>query len=226
MMTVTEYIKLENGALNFSGNTGGGFKAILPITNVNQRWKTGMAWKPGFILTKEMYEMEYFPFWQFVKTNKEVWNSRWSDFKKACLGVPGTKLGGDPVNATWKGWNDSLRNEPEGQGDCDRDSDCAGNLKCAQDPYSLPGINSNGLFGGGRDFCYDPTKYGLPGDGDYLLFVEGSPFIASMTSKSNLSSANSSGRFFKAGNNFIVTKQSYLNEDFPYWKLIRVAKSN
>ena len=42
MMTVTEYIKLENGALNFSGNTGGGFKAILPITNVNQRWKEGI----------------------------------------------------------------------------------------------------------------------------------------------------------------------------------------
>ena len=226
MMTVTEYIKFENNALNFSGNSGGGFKSILPITNNNQTWKKGMAWKPGYILTKEMYEIEYFPFWNFVKTNKEVWNSRWSDFKKACLGVPGTKLGGDPVNASWKGWNDNLRNEPEGQGDCDRDSDCAGNLKCAQDPYSLPGINSNGLFGGGRDFCYDPSKYGLPGNGDYLLFIEGSPFISSMPSKSNLSSANNSGRFFKAGNNFILTKQSYLNEDFPYWKLIRVAKSN
>ena len=85
----------------------------------------------------------------------------------------GTKLGGDKVGATWKGWNDWLRNEPEGQGDCDRDSDCAGNLKCAQNPYSLPGVNSNGLFGGGRDFCYDPTKYGLPDDGDYLIFTEG-----------------------------------------------------
>ena len=81
-------------------------------------------------------------------------------------------------------------------------------------------------MGGGRDFCYDPSKYGLPGNGDYLLFMEGSPFIASMPSKSNISSANNSGRFFKAGNNFIVTKQAYLNEDFPYWKLIRVAKSN
>ena len=226
MMTVTEYIKLENGALNFSGNSGGGFKSILPITNNNQTWKKGMAWKPGYILTKEMYEIEYFPFWNFVKTNKEVWNSKWTDFKKSCLGVPGTKLGGDPVNASWKGWNDWLRNEPEGQGDCDRDSDCAGNLKCAQDPYSIPGIRSNGLMGGGRDFCYDPSKYGLPGNGDYLLFMEGSPFIASMPSKSNISSANSSGRFFKAGNNFIVTKQAYLSEDFPYWKLIRVAKSN
>ena len=64
--------------------------------------RRNMAWKPGYILTKEMYEMEYFPFWQFVKTNKSVWNSRWSDFKKACLGVPGTKLGGNNVNATGK----------------------------------------------------------------------------------------------------------------------------
>ena len=226
MMTVTEYIKFENNTLNFSGNSGGGFKAILPITNVNQRWKEGMAWKPGYILTKEMYEMEYFPFWQFVKTNKSVWNSRWADFKKACLGVPGTKLGGDRVNATWKGWNDWLRNEPEGQGDCDRDSDCAGNLKCAQNPYSLPGVNGNGLFGGGRDFCYDPTKYGLPSSGDYLIFTEGSPFRVTMPTKSSVSSANSSGRFYKAGNNFIVTKEAYMNEDFPYWKLIRVSKSN
>ena len=110
--------------------------------------------------------------------------------------------------------------------DCDRDSDCAENLKCAQDPYSLPGIRSNGLMGGGRDFCYDPAKYGLPTNGDYLLFMDGSPFIISMPSKSNLSSANSSGRFYKAGENYIVTKQAYLHEDFPYWKLIRISKSN
>ena len=226
MMTVTEYIKLENGALNFSGNSGGGFKSILPITNNNQTWKKGMAWKPGFILTKEMYEMEYFPFWNFVKTNKEVWNSRWSDFKEACLAVPGTKLGGDEVNASWLGWNDWLRNEPEGQGDCDRDSDCAGDLKCAEDPSTVPGVKSNGLFGGGRDFCYDPKKAGLPSNGDYLLFTEGSPFIPTMPSKTNISSANNSGRFYKTGSNYIVTKQSYLHEDFPYWKLIRVSKSN
>ena len=226
MMTVTEYIKFENGALNFSGNSGGGFKAILPITNVEKSWKSGMAWKPGYILTKEMYEMEYFPFWQFVKTNKSVWNSRWADFKKACLGVPGTKLGGDKVNARWLGWNDWLRNEPEGQGDCDRDSDCAGNLKCAQNPYSLPGVNANGLFGGGRDFCYDPTKYGLPSDGDYLLFMKDSPFEIAMPSKSSITEANSSGRFYKAGDNLVVTKAAYMSENFPYWKLIRIAKSN
>ena len=47
-----------------------------------------------------------------------------------------------------------------------------------------------------------------------------------MPTKSSVSAANSSGRFYKAGNNFIVTKQAYMNEDFPYWKLIRVSKSN
>ena len=51
-------------------------------------------------------------------------------------------------------------------------------------------------------------------------------FRVTMPAKSSISAANSSGRFFKAGNNYIVTKQAYMNEDFPYWKLIRVAKSN
>ena len=30
----------------------------------------------------------------------------------------------------------------------------------------------------------------------------------------------------EVGNNYIVTKQAYMHEDFPYWKLIRVSKSN
>ena len=226
MMTVTEYIKFKNGTLNFSGNSGGGFKALLPITNTNKTWKSGMAWKPGYNLTKEMYEKEYFPFWLFVKINKEVWNSRWTAFKQGCLDVPGTKLGGDPINATWKGWDVWGNTAPEGQGDCDSDRDCKGNLKCAQNPSSLPDIKSNGLLGGGRDFCYDHTKYGLPNNGDYLLFMEGSPFIKAITSKSTIVSANNSGRFYKAGDNFILTKQAYLQEDFPYWKLIRISKSN
>ena len=56
--------------------------------------------------------------------------------------------------------------------------------------------------------------------------MEGSPFRVTMPAKSSISSANNSGRFFKAGNNYIVTKQAYMHEDFPYWKLIRVSKSN
>ena len=226
MMTVTDYIIIKEGALNFSGNSGGGFKSLLPITNTNKTWKSGMAWKPGYNLTKEMYEKEYFPFWLFVKTNKEVWNGKWLEFKQGCLDVPGTKLGGDPTNASWKGWNVWGNNAPEGQGDCDSDRDCAGNLKCAQNPSNLPGVKSNGLLGGGRDFCYDYKKYGLPNSGDYLLFMEGSPFVNAIPSKSTIVSANNSGRYFKAGSNYILTKQSYLQEDFPYWKLIRISKSN
>jgi hypothetical protein len=56
--------------------------------------------------------------------------------------------------------------------------------------------------------------------------MEGSPFVKAIPSKSTIGAANNNGRYFKAGSNFILTKQSYLQEDFPYWKLIRISKSN
>ena len=45
----------------------------------------------------------------------------------------------------------------KGEGDCDRDTDCAGRLKCFQrGPYSIPGVNVRGMPRS-YDFCYDPA---------------------------------------------------------------------
>ena len=104
MMTVTEYIKLQNGRLSFAGNTGGGFKALLPVSNTNAGWRSGMAWVGNYELTKQIYEMKYFPFWNFVATNKQVWNSRWSHFKNLMLKFPSVKGGSGTVTASWRGW--------------------------------------------------------------------------------------------------------------------------
>ena len=227
MMTVTEYIKLQNGRLSFAGNTGGGFKALLPVSNTNAGWRSGMAWVGNYELTKQIYEMKYFPFWNFVATNKQVWNSRWSHFKNLMLKVPSVKGGSGIVTATWRGWgNSGSRNINEGQGDCDYDSDCKYGLRCKQNPTSLPGVNGNGLFGGGRDFCYDPNKEGIPGASDYLIFKNGSPFDTLVGTSGNVSQANNSGNFARMGNDKIITKQAYMHEKFPYWYFIRVASRN
>mgnify|MGYP001257104273 CR=1 FL=1 len=45
----------------------------------------------------------------------------------------------------------------KGEGDCDRNSDCAGRLKCFQrGRYSIPGVNVRGMPRS-YDFCYDPA---------------------------------------------------------------------
>mmetsp|Transcript_6598 Transcript_6598/g.10078 ORF Transcript_6598/g.10078 Transcript_6598/m.10078 type:complete len:262 (+) Transcript_6598:985-1770(+) len=46
------------------------------------------------------------------------------------------------------------------KGDCDSDSDCAGNLKCFQrdDDTAIPGCNGNGATT--YDYCYDPADFG------------------------------------------------------------------
>lgn len=50
-----------------------------------------------------------------------------------------------------------------GEGDCDRDSDCAKGLKCYQrsNGETIPGLDGLGLVPYNSDFCYDPKWAGL-----------------------------------------------------------------
>ena len=229
MMTTTEYIKLmDNGNLDFSGNTGGGFKAILP-----QSWQAkakdgpqkGMYWVNGYQLKKEIYEMKYFPFWQFVKTNKSVWNSRWWLFKRKMLSVYGVKASGDKKNMVWYGWDPWKAKRgvlQKGEGDCDSDRDCAGNLRCYHDRIA-PGLKNTGAWRYGRDFCYDPNDSVLDGT-DAIRFKNGSIFDTVVETTSNLSDANRSGKFYRSGNYKMLTKQAYMTENFPYWSFLRKAE--
>jgi hypothetical protein len=53
-----------------------------------------------------------------------------------------------------------------GEGDCDSDNDCFGELKCFQkeSDASIPGIDTESLLAVGipaHDWCYDPSWHGL-----------------------------------------------------------------
>ena len=226
MMTPMNFITFKNGRLNFSAIKNE-YGPLLPISNVRAGWRTGMAWVGNYELTKQVYEEPYFPFWNFVHMNRQFWNSLWDQFKGQMLKVPSVKGGSGNVNASWRGWgNNRGRNVSEGQGDCDSDPDCKYGLRCKQNPSSLPGVNGNGLFGGGRDFCYDPNKAGIPGASDYLIFKNGSPFDSLVSTSSNVSQANNNGTFARMGNDKILTKQAFMHEKFPFWYFIRVASKN
>jgi len=41
-----------------------------------------------------------------------------------------------------------------------------------------------------------------------------------------MSNANSKGHFLKLGNNRYLTKQAFMNENFPYWLFLRTASVN
>ena len=112
------------------------------------------------------------------------------------------------------------------KGDCDVDTNCKYGLRCKENPSSLPGVNSNGLIGGGKDFCYDPNKSGMPQTGDYLTIKNGSPFDTIIGTSSSISQANQTGTFSRNGNDKILTKQTYMHEKFPYWYFVRVASKN
>ena len=226
IMTATEYIKYKNGELDFSGNAGGGFKSILPRSNYKAGWKKGMAWKGNYILTKDVYEKPLFPFWNFIRINKSVWNSRWTTFKRKMLESPSVKGGSGRSPSRWFGWSheSAMRRKGggvAGEGDCDRDSDCRPGLKCGQDKTSLPGVYNTGAMGRGRDFCYDPNS--MSGV-DHLRFLSGSPFDRTLRASSSLSYANSKGMFYQKGRDRILTKNAYLHENFPYWQFLRIAE--
>ena len=230
MMTSTEYIKLEgSGNLSFAGNTGGGFKSLIPLENSSQSKsgvKEGIHWVGNYELSKQMYEKKYFPFWQFVKTNKSIWNSRWSQFKSLMLKSPSVKSNSSKVNAKWFGWSPAQAygrgGLQKGEGDCDSDRDCAPGLKCAHDKMNIPGVRNTGAIKWGRDFCYDPKDTILDGT-DMLKFLNGSNFDRIIETKSNLNEANRNGTFYKSGNDRVLTKNAYMHEKFPYWTFIRRA---
>ena len=213
----------KNGELDFSGNSGGGFKSILPRSNYKAGWKKGMAWKGNYILTKEIYEKSLFPFWNFIKINKSVWNGRWSDFKRKMIEVPSVKGGSGLVSSKWFGWNHERNARGRikaGEGDCDRDSDCATGLKCGQNKTKLQGVYNTGAMRGGRDFCYDPNS--MSGV-DHLKFLNGSSFDSTLRASSSLNYANSKGIFYQKGRDKILTKNAYIHENFPYWQFLRIA---
>tara|TARA_B100001121_G_C18439385_1_gene503026 strand:- start:19 stop:717 length:699 start_codon:yes stop_codon:yes gene_type:complete len=229
-MTATEYIKLlDNGHLSFAGNTKKDFKSLLPqegSNSANQGIKKGMNWVGNYELTKEIYEQKYFPFWNFIKLNKSIWNSRWSLFKSLMLKSSNVSGSGHKVDAKWFGWSPAQAGGrgglKKGEGDCDSDRDCAPGLKCAHDKLNIPGVRNTGVIKWGRDFCYDPNDSILDGT-DALTFINGSNFDRIIETKTSLSQANREGVFYQAGNDRVLTKTAYMHENFPYWTFIRRA---
>ena len=226
MMTATEYNKLlDNGNISFSG----AFRSILPNEGSSAS-KSGIKkdihWVRDYELRKEIYDMKYFPFWEFVKQNKQLWNRRWSHFKSLMIKSPSVKVGGEKVNALWAGWSpaeaNGRRGLKKGKGDCDSDRDCKPGLKCAHDKMRLPGVRNTGAIKWGRDFCYDPNDNALDGT-DSLTFLNGSNFDRIIETKTSLSQANRLGLFYKSGNDRLLTKTAYMHENFPYWTFIRRA---
>lgn len=229
MMSTSEYSTIvSNGNLSFSG---GGFKSILPTQNsaeAKSGIKKGMHWVGNYELKKEIYELKYFPFWQFVKLNKKTWNSQWNKFKSIMTKSPSVKGNFNKVNSQWLGWDPiqaRRRGLQKGQGDCDNDRDCGPGLKCAHDKSQIPGIRNTGLIRGGRDFCYDPADSVLGGT-DGIIFLDGSNFDTIIETKNSLSQANQLGNFYRSGNNRFLTKNAYMHEHFPYWTFIRRAQKS
>jgi len=232
MMTATEYIKREpDGTLNFEGNSGGGFKGILPVSNRARGWnkEQNISWtsngKSDYILTKETYQKKYFPFWNFVSLNRSVWNGRWNHFMHYMLKARGTSTGsGKTATAVWRGWNERpYRGRIQaGQGDCDYDGDCAPGLKCGHDSANLPGVRNTGAMGRGRDFCYDPKASSMK---DTILFTN-KAFWQIIPSTTSLSSASRNGQFYRTNKGYYLSKQAFMHESFPYWSFLRVASRN
>ena len=82
--------------------------------------------------------------------------------------------------ARWFGWSEGRYGHPgrgrtsQGQGDCDRDSDCKPGFKCGHDKTSLPGVRDTGGRGwkycateGGRCYANGQVRYGLWGRYSY-----------------------------------------------------------
>ena len=228
MMTATENIKtLDNGNLSFS--TAGRFKSLIPMEGseqTKQGTRKGIHWVGNYELRKEIYDMKYFPFWNFVSLNKEIWNSQWNKFKTIMLKLRSVQGSGAKVNARWFGWNPSQargrRGLQKGEGDCDSDRDCAPGLKCAHDKMKIPGVRNTGAIKWGRDFCYDPNDSVLDGT-DSLTFKNGSNFDNILETKISLSQANKEGVFYKRANGRLLTKKAYMHPNFPYWTFIRRA---
>ena len=59
----------------------------------------------------------------------------------------------------------------EGEGDCDRDSDCFGDLKCGQGNGLDNNCDSSFGFPSSHDCCYDPNKGGKALQGLKLVVI-------------------------------------------------------
>ena len=207
------------------------FKSLLTVGGRGW-WKNESTWVGSYEIPKSKYDNKYFPFWNFIREGRNYWNNNWDLFKSKMLKVPSVKAGSPAVNSKWMGWGNSRwLKRPKGYGDCDNDSDCGPGLKCAQNPVRLAGVVDAGAifpnrWGAGRDFCYDPNDQAFSGSSDVLGFLDGSPFDNIVQTTTSSSTANSKGYFYKVGTKRYLTKQSFMNENFPYWLFIRTASVN
>lgn len=80
------------------------------------------------------------------------YNNRYCTCKKR------TRVCNNKGNCSGNNVKNCYRKLRKGEGDCDRDSDCQGRLRCFQRNRneSVPGINMSG-FPSGYDICYDPN---------------------------------------------------------------------
>lgn len=218
--------------LNLSFNKAqSSFKSLLTVGGRGS-WKNDFVWVGNYEITKAKYDGKYFPFWNFIREGRNYWNNNWGIFKSKLLTVPSVSSGTPSVNSKWGGWsNPWWLKRPKGQGDCDNDNDCGPGLKCSQNPKKLPGVVDAGdiypnRWGAGRDFCYDPNDTAFSGGGDMLSFLDRSQFDNFIQTSTSTSTANSKGYFLKVGTKRYLSKQAFMNENFPYWLFLRTASVN
>ena len=187
----------------------------------------------NYEITKAKYDVKYFPFWNFIRESRNYWNNNWEVFKSKLLAVPSVSTGNPSVNSKWGGWsNPQWLKRPKGQGDCDDDDDCGPGLKCSQNPKKLAGVVDSGdiypnRWGAGRDFCYDPNDSAFgEGGKDMLAFLDGSPFDNFIQTTSSSSTSKTKGYFLKVGSKRYLSKETFMNENFPYWLFLRTAGVN
>jgi hypothetical protein len=228
IMTTNKYVTLlSNGNLRFSG----GFNSFIPTqqeyADSTAGFKKNIHWVDNYELKRNVYNLKYFPFWKFIKLNRQIWDSQWNKFKSIMLKSRNVKTNATKVNAKWLGWNEGRRrgNTQKGEGDCDSDRDCRPGLKCFQRDGNekVPGVRNTGDLTWEGDFCYDPNDSVLEGT-DGLIISNGSNFDTIIETKNNLKDANRLGTFYKSGKNRILTKQAFMHEDFPFWLFIRRAE--
>ena len=217
--------------LSFNGSSAS-FKSLLTVGGRGS-WKNEFVWVGKYEITKSKYDGKYFPFWNFIRESRNYWNNNWDIFKTRLLTVPSVSSGTTSVNSKWGGWsNPGWLKRPKGQGDCDSDANCGPGLKCSQNPKKLPGVVDGGAikpnnWGAGRDFCYDPNDAAFNGGGeDMLAFLDRSRFDDFIQTTTSASTANSKGYFLKVGLKKYVSKQAFMNENFPYWLFLRTASVN
>jgi len=59
-----------------------------------------------------------------------------------------------------------------------------------------------------------------------LSFLDRSQFDNFIQTTTSSSTANSKGYFLKAGTKKYLSKQAFMNENFPYWLFLRTASVN